>query len=67
MSLRQLANKKAALTRHYGADDERTLEAAGRLRTALLAQAITDAMAAPPPLTKAEIVELTALLAQAGT
>lgn len=61
MTFRQLASRKAVLTRHLGADDPRTLEAAAALRTALLKRAITDAVAVAP-LTGAEIVELTALL-----
>jgi len=65
MTMKQLANRKAALTRHHGSDDARTLKAAAALRTALLRQAITEATAVLPPLTDTEIAELTALLAGA--
>jgi hypothetical protein len=41
-SLRALANRKAALTRHFGAGDARTLAASAQLRMALLAQAIIE-------------------------
>lgn len=67
MTLKQLANRKAALTRHRGADHPATLEATGALRYALLAQAITEATAVAPPLSDAEVAELTALLAGTGS
>jgi len=60
-----LKMRKALYTRHFGADDERTLNAAAALRTALLAQAIRKAVQARPPLTNAEREELAALLLSA--
>ena len=62
MSLRQLANRKAALTRHFGPEHPDTLAAAAALRLALLKQAINDAVQTSPPLTDTERDELTALL-----
>lgn len=62
MTLRQLANKKAAYTRHHGPDDPLTLAAAAQLRTELLRTAIEEAARTLPPLTRAEKAELTALL-----
>lgn len=63
MTLRTLAARKAAAVRHHGADDPRALEAAAALRTARLRKAITEAASVAPPLTRAEVTELTALLA----
>lgn len=63
MTLKQLSSRKAALYRHLGPDDPRTLEAAGALRTALLRAAIEKAMASKPPLSRDERRELVALLA----
>lgn len=60
--LKSLANRKAALVRHLGADHPRTLEASALLRTALLKQAIDAAARTLPPLTDAERDELVALL-----
>jgi hypothetical protein len=65
LTLRQLANKKAAMTRHFGSDDARTLEAAAQLRYALLAQAIREAARSLPPLSPAEKAGLIALLSAA--
>lgn len=62
MTLRQLANQKAALTRHLGADHPRTLEVSAALRTALLREAIHLAVRTLPPLTDTERAELAALL-----
>lgn len=64
--MRSLSTRKAALVRHLGADDPRTLKAAAELRTAVLRQAIEEAVTVLPPLTDAEIAELTALLAGTG-
>lgn len=57
MTLRELANRKAAFTRHLGPDDPRTLAAASALRVAKLKK-----MLAEPPLTEAEREELLAVL-----
>ncbi len=65
MTLRQLSSRKAALTRHYGDDDPRTLKVAAALRQALLKKAIEQAVTTLPPMTDAERDELTALLAGA--
>ncbi len=65
MTLRQLANRKAALTRHFGADHPDTLAATAALRTALLREAITQAVQTSPPLTDDERGELVALLTTA--
>lgn len=61
-SLMSLSRRKAALVRHLGSDHPRTLEAAARLRTALLAEAIREAGQVLPPLTAEERTELVALL-----
>lgn len=60
MSLRALAARKAALTRHFGPDDPRARRAAAELRVARLRAMITA-----DPLTEAEREELAALLLNA--
>lgn len=60
MSLRALAARKAALTRHFGPDDPRALAAAAELRVARL-----KAMITADPLTEIEREELAATLLNA--
>lgn len=60
MSLRQLAARKAALTRHFGPDDPRAQAAAAELRVARLKAVITA-----EPLTSDEREELAAVLLNA--
>lgn len=59
-----LARKKAALTRHYGAEDPRTLVIAAQLRRARLAR-LAAQLLAEDHLSERERTELTALLAPA--
>lgn len=66
MTLRALANRKAALHRHFGPDDPRTLAATAALRRALLRAAIEEAVASEPPMTRSERRELAALLTGMG-
>jgi hypothetical protein len=46
LSLRSLANRKAILTQHYGADHPRTLEAHRQLTAAKFRAALAEARAA---------------------
>jgi hypothetical protein len=64
-SLKALAGRKAALVKHHGPDDPRTLAACAELRTALLVQAIREAARTLPPMSAAEKEELAALLMDA--
>ena len=57
-----LARRKAALSRIYGCDDERTLAAASALRRALLERDIGKALGTHPPMTDTERAELAELL-----
>ena len=65
MTLRQLAARKAVLTRHFGPEHPDTMAATAALRTALLKQAINEAVQTLPPLSTDERAELAALLLSA--
>lgn len=60
------AARQAALTRHRGARDPATVQAARELAAARLEAAIRATVASAPPLTQDQLTRLRALLAAPG-
>jgi hypothetical protein len=60
--LRDLANRKASYTRHYGPADPRTVEASRELTVRKLARDIEVALTAQPPITDAQRSALARML-----